>query len=127
MLARHSDGLVALGSKTMIRRRIKRIVSKLFFVDFRLRRAQCKSAPGLDSHSQGLTLPSSIEKRRVLNRRLCRSICTVSILAIPAGRPALWTSCGSGEGDTRASDEFRAVLVNELGHRPRGAAGDLLE
>ena len=29
--------------------------------------------------------------------------------------------------DARASGEFRAVLVEELGHRARGAAGDLLE
>src|SRR5271165_1031712 len=34
---------------------------------------------------------------------------------------------GSREGDARASDEFRAVLVQELGHWARGAAGDLLE
>ena len=34
---------------------------------------------------------------------------------------------GSGEDDARASGEFRAVLVKELGHRARGAAGDLLE
>jgi hypothetical protein len=31
------------------------------------------------------------------------------------------------EGDARASGEFRAVLVEELGHRARGAAGDLAE
>jgi hypothetical protein len=29
--------------------------------------------------------------------------------------------------ETRASDEFRAVVVEELGHRARGAAGDPLE
>ena len=34
---------------------------------------------------------------------------------------------GSGEDDARASEEFRAVLVEELGHRARGVAGDLLE
>src|SRR5258705_7785391 len=31
------------------------------------------------------------------------------------------------EGDARASGEFRAVLVEELGYRARGAAGDLAE
>ena len=31
------------------------------------------------------------------------------------------------EDDAPASHEFRAVLVKELGHRTRGAAGDLLE
>lgn len=31
------------------------------------------------------------------------------------------------EGDARGSGEFRAVLVEELGHRARGAAGDLAE
>src|SRR5580700_2219327 len=35
---------------------------------------------------------------------------------------------GAGNGWTaRASGEFRAVLMKELGHRARGAAGDLLE
>ena len=31
------------------------------------------------------------------------------------------------EGDARVSDEFGAVLVEELGHRARGVTGDLLE
>ena len=34
---------------------------------------------------------------------------------------------GAAEGDARGSGEFRAVLVEELGHRARGAAGDLAE
>jgi len=34
---------------------------------------------------------------------------------------------GIGRGDALALDEFRAVFVKELGHRARGAAGDLLE
>src|SRR4029077_15715682 len=34
---------------------------------------------------------------------------------------------GIGWGDARASEEFRAVLAEELGHRARGASGDLLE
>ena len=34
---------------------------------------------------------------------------------------------GSGENVARRSDEFRAVLVEELGHRAWRAAGDLVE
>src|SRR5262249_60408533 len=34
---------------------------------------------------------------------------------------------GSGEDDARASEEFRAVVVKELGDWAWGAAGDLLE
>ncbi len=37
------------------------------------------------------------------------------------------TAGGAVVGDARGSGEFRAVLVEELGHRARGAAGDLLK
>src|SRR4029077_5966127 len=37
------------------------------------------------------------------------------------------TASRAAEGDARASGEFRAVLVEELGHRARGATGDLAE
>src|SRR5271154_5353037 len=46
------------------------------------------------------------------------------------GRGRCWRGsrrAGSGEDDARASGEFRAVFVEELGDWARGAAGDLLE
>jgi len=43
------------------------------------------------------------------------------------GRRSAHRTPGIGRGDAPALDEFRAVLVKELGHRARGAAGDLLE
>src|SRR5215467_2316552 len=46
------------------------------------------------------------------------------------GRGQCWRGsrrAGSGEDDARASEEFRAVVVKELGDWAWGAAGDLLE
>src|ERR1043166_5833156 len=53
-------------------------------------------------------------------------LCTLSILAFQQSSPTT-DLLGAGEGDARASHEFRAVLVKELGHRAWGAAGDLLK
>jgi hypothetical protein len=55
----------------------------------------------------------------------CASLRKASTSA--AKSASCWNRNLSGEDDARASDEFRPVVVEELGDWVWGAAGDLLE
>ena len=71
-------------------------------------------------------------------RRLCDALglrraqrsqpCTQPDTIAPWAATCIHTQTqGSGEGDARASGEFRAIVVKEFGDWAWGAAGDLLE